>query len=276
MKGINSTESKKIKELSEKLAQIASKHILSNFNNLNTKNYKLNSDGQKEVVTQIDIDIHNNILIEIKKMFPNHNILSEEDIDSFVYDFESPLWIIDPLDGTTNFSNGLNIFASSISYIEDYKTIYANIFIPSILSAKGDFIFWSEKLGLQKNNVLIENSNDSDFSFVPGNLYTKYSESEKYNKSKYLANDFRNLGSISYEGAMVAQGISKSMLCNNPKIWDISSLIGIFTNINKSIYIRDSKKSKSKWKKLNSMSQIYKNIDKKSFRIGFDIIFINE
>mgnify|MGYP001372599190 CR=1 FL=1 len=121
MKGINSTESKKIKELSEKLAQIASKHILSNFNNLNTKNYKLNSDGQKEVVTQIDIDIHNNILIEIKKMFPNHNILSEEDIDSFVYDFESPLWIIDPLDGTTNFSNGLNIFASSISYIEDYK-----------------------------------------------------------------------------------------------------------------------------------------------------------
>lgn len=276
MKGINSTESKKIKELSEKLAQIASKHILSNFNNLNTKNYKLNSDGQKEVVTQIDIDIHNNILIEIKKMFPNHNILSEEDIDSFVYDFESPLWIIDPLDGTTNFSNGLNIFASSISYIEDYKTIYANIFIPSVLSSKGDFIFWSEKLGLQKNNVLIENSNDSDFSFVPGNLYTNYSESEKYNKSKYLANDFRNLGSISYEGAMVAQGISKSMLCNNPKIWDISSLIGIFTNINKSIYIRDSKKSKSKWKKLNSMSQIYKNIDKKSFRIGFDIIFINE
>ena len=276
MKGINSTESKKIKELSEKLAQIASKHILSNFNNLNTKNYKLNSDGQKEVVTQIDIDIHNNILIEIKKMFPNHNVLSEEDIDSFEYDFESPLWIIDPLDGTTNFSNGLNIFASSISYIEDYKTIYANIFIPSILAAKGDFIFWSEKSGLQKNNVLIENSNDSDFSFVPGNLYTNYSESEKYNKFKYLAKDFRNLGSISYEGAMVAQGISKSMLCNNPKIWDISSLIGIFTNINKSIYIRDSKKSKSKWKKLNSMSQIYKNIDKKSFRIGFDIIFINE
>ena len=244
MKGINSTESKKIKELSEKLAQIASKHILSNFNNLNTKNYKLNSDGQKEVVTQIDIDIHNNILIEIKKMFPNHNVLSEEDIDSFEYDFESPLWIIDPLDGTTNFSNGLNIFASSISYIEDYKTIYANIFIPSILSAKGDFIFWSEKSGLQKNNVLIENSNDSDFSFVPGNLYTNYSESEKYNKFKYLAKDFRNLGSISYEGAMVAQGISKSMLCNNPKIWDISSLIGIFTNINKSIYIRDSKKSR--------------------------------
>ena len=125
-------------------------------------------------------------------------------------------------------------------------------------------------------NCISVDSFGSDFSFVPGNLYTNYSESEKYNKSKYLANDFRNLGSISYEGAMVAQGISKSMLCNNPKIWDISSLIGIFTNINKSIYIRDSKKSKSKWKKLNSMSQIYKNIDKKSFRIGFDIIFINE
>ena len=276
VKGINSLESKKIEELSKKMIKDAGQYILKNVNKDNTKNYKTNSDGQKEVVTQIDLDISNNIQAEIKNLFPSHNILSEEDIDSFSYDFKNPLWITDPLDGTSNFSNGLSIFGSSISYIENYKTIYANIYIPSISSTDGDYIFWSEESGLIKNKITIEVNNQSKFSFVPGNLYTDYNESKKYSKFKHIANDYRNFGSISYEGAMVALGNAKSMLCNNPKIWDVSSLIGIFSNEKQCIYLRKAKNKDSKWKKMKSMEEIYKNIDKKSYRIGFDIIFINE
>ena len=276
VKGINSLESKKIEELSKKITKRAGTYILKNVNKVNVKNYKTNSDGQKEVVTQIDLDIHNNIQKEIKNLFPNHNILSEEDIDSFSYDFKNPLWIIDPLDGTSNFSNGLSIFGSQISYIEDYKTRYANIYIPSISSIDGDYIFWSQESGLSKNNITIEVNNKSNFSFVPGNLYTDYNESKKYSKVKHIANDYRNFGSISFEGAMVALGKAKSMLCNNPKIWDVSSLIGIFSNEKQCIYLRDSKNKEGKWKKMKSMEEIYKNIDKKSYRIGFDIIFTNK
>ena len=276
VKGINSLESKKIEELSKKMIKDAGRYILKNVNKDNTKNYKTNTDGQKEVVTQIDLDISNNIQTEIKNLFPSHNILSEEDIDSFSYDFKNPLWITDPLDGTSNFSNGLSIFGSSISYIENYKTIYANIYIPSISSTDGDYIFWSEESGLIKNKITIEVNNQSNFSFVPGNLYTDYNESKKYSKFKHIANDYRNFGSISYEGAMVALGNAKSMLCNNPKIWDVSSLIGIFSNEKQCIYLRKAKNKDNKWKKMKSMEEIYKNIDKKSYRIGFDIIFINE
>ena len=58
VKGINSLESKKIAELSKKITKDAGTYILKNVNKVNVKNYKTNSDGQKEVVTQIDLDIH--------------------------------------------------------------------------------------------------------------------------------------------------------------------------------------------------------------------------
>lgn len=276
MEGLNSLESKNIQELSKKLVVNAGSYILNNINQINPKNYKISSDGTKEIVTQIDLDIHNNIEAEITKIFPNHNILSEEDIESFNYGFNDSVWIVDPLDGTSNFSNGLNVFGSSIAYIENYKTIFANIFIPSISSLKGDYIFWSEKTGMLLNNMEYKNSNQSNLSFVPGNLYTDYKESKKYLKSKYISNDFRNYGSMSYEGAMVALGKVRSMLSNNPKIWDVASLIGIFSGQNKSIYLRELGNKKNEWIYMESMEKIYKNIEKKSFRIGFDIIFMNE
>ena len=39
---------------------------------------------------------------------------------------------IDPLDGTTNFSNGLPVFGSSISFVFNYQTVVSALFIPSI------------------------------------------------------------------------------------------------------------------------------------------------
>ena len=75
---------------------------------------------------------------------------------------------------------------------------------------------------------------------------------------------------------MVVLGNGKSLLCNNPKIWDVSALIGMFSEQNKSIYISESGKNNKKWNKLESMNDIYKNIDKKSYKIGFDIFFINK
>ena len=111
---------------------------------------------------------------------------------------------------------------------------------------------------------------------MPGYLYSNTKLIKKYNKLNFLSEDFRNLGSITYEGAMVVLGNGKSLLCNNPKIWDVSALIGIFSEQNKSIYISESGKNNKKWNKLESMNDIYKNIDKKSYKIGFDIFFINK
>ena len=276
MEGFNSLEISKIQELSQHLAFIAGSYILENVSKVNEKMFKDNTDGNKEVVTKIDLDIHEKLYGIISKNYPDHGILSEEDINSNNINYKKPIWIIDPLDGTTNFSNGLPIFGSSISFVFNYQTEVSALFIPSVEKMGGKCISWSKS-----NGILVDNRNflfkeNSNISFVPGYLYSNTKLIKQYNKLNFLSKDFRNLGSISYEGAMVILGNGKSLLCNNPKIWDVSALIGIFSEQNKSIYISKTGKNNKKWNKLKSMDEVYKNIDKKSYRIGFDIFFINE
>ena len=277
MEGFNSLEISKIQELSQNLAFTAGSYILDNVSKVNKKMYKDNTDGKKEVVTKIDLDIHKKLFKIIKKHYPDHQILSEEDINNINnIDYENPVWIIDPLDGTTNFSNGLPVFGSSISFVFNYQTVVSALFIPSIENIDGKCISWSEN-----NGILVDGKNflykeNSDISFVPGYLYSNTKLIKKYNKLNFLSKDFRNLGSITYEGAMVLLGNGKSLLCNNPKIWDVSALIGIFSDKSKSIFISKSGKNNKKWNKLENMNDIYKSIDKKSCRIGFDIFFISK
>ena len=277
MEGFNSLEISKIQELSQNLAFTSGSYILDNVSKVNKKMYKDNTDGKKEVVTKIDLDIHKKLFKIIKKHYPDHQILSEEVIkNSNNIDYELPVWIIDPLDGTTNFSNGLPIFGSSISFVFNYQTVVSALFIPSIENIDGKCISWSEN-----NGILVDGKNflykeNSDISFVPGYLYSNTKLIKKYNKLNFLSKDFRNLGSITYEGAMVLLGNGKSLLCNNPKIWDVSALIGIFSDNSKSIFISKSGKNNKKWNKLENMNDIYKSIDKKSCRIGFDIFFISK
>ena len=276
MEGFNSLEISKIQELSQHLAFIAGSYILENVSKVNEKMFKDNTDGNKEVVTKIDLDIHKKLLGIISKNYPDHEVLSEEDINSNNINYKKPIWIIDPLDGTTNFSNGLPIFGSSISFVFNYQTEVSALFIPSVEKMGGKCISWSKSTGILVDSCNFLFKQNSNISFVPGYLYSNTKLIKKYNKLNFLSKDFRNLGSISYEGAMVILGNGKSLLCNNPKIWDVSALIGIFSEQNKSIYISKSGKNNKKWNKLISMDEIYKNIDKKSYRIGFDIFFINE
>ena len=277
MEGFNSLEINKIEELSRNLAFTAGSYILSNVSKVNKKMYKDGTDGNKEVVTKIDLDIHKKLLGIINKYYPDHEVLSEEDINNKNnIDYNKPIWIIDPLDGTTNFSNGLPICGSSISFVFNYQTVASALFIPSIEKIDGKCISWSKDNGILMDGMNFLFKENSNISFVPGYLYSNTKLIKKYNKLNFLSEDFRNLGSITYEGAMVVLGNGKSLLCNNPKIWDVSALIGMFSEQNKSIYISESGKNNKKWNKLENMNDIYKNIDKKSYKIGFDIFFINK
>ena len=67
MEGFNSLEISKIQELSQNLAFTSGSYILDNVSKVNKKMYKDNTDGKKEVVTKIDLDIHKKLFKIIKK-----------------------------------------------------------------------------------------------------------------------------------------------------------------------------------------------------------------
>jgi len=80
--------------------------------------YKTN---EINLVTQIDRASEKLIIDLIKKKYPKHSILAEE--GGGVKNDSEYIWVVDPLDGTTNFTHGLPIFSVSIGLQKNKETI---------------------------------------------------------------------------------------------------------------------------------------------------------
>lgn len=84
--------------------------------------------GPKDLVTEVDQQCEEAILKHITKNYPDHNILSEE---GGAFQSDSPFrWIIDPLDGTTNYAHGYPFFCVSIALEQDEEIILGIAYNP--------------------------------------------------------------------------------------------------------------------------------------------------
>ncbi len=77
-----------------------------------TDTLSIRSKGRNDFVTEVDQAAEQEIIHTLRKAYPNHGILAEESGTRAGNDY---LWIIDPLDGTTNFLHGFPVFAVSIA-----------------------------------------------------------------------------------------------------------------------------------------------------------------
>ena len=82
--------------------------------------------GPADYVTDLDKRVEKIIIDSLKKTYPHHTYISEEvgKIKGSGKSAES-IWIIDPLDGTTNFIHGFPYYAISMAYVEKGKTLHA-------------------------------------------------------------------------------------------------------------------------------------------------------
>jgi myo-inositol-1(or 4)-monophosphatase len=82
--------------------------------------------GLNQLVSYVDITAENKIVEGLKNILPESGFLTEEETkDSFG---EKYTWVIDPLDGTTNFIHSLPVFATSIALLEDKTPIMGVIY----------------------------------------------------------------------------------------------------------------------------------------------------
>lgn len=98
-------------ELATRTARLAGELLNEGFGTI----FKIsNKEGKNNLVTEYDIKAEELIIGEIKKAYPDHTFLAEESgkSDGLESDYR---WIIDPLDGTVNFSHNLPIFSVSIA-----------------------------------------------------------------------------------------------------------------------------------------------------------------
>lgn len=101
--------------------------------------------GLCDLVSDADIEAERVIVDVIRSTFPDHSILGEEGTQPKSLD--GPLWVIDPLDGTTNFAHGIPHFATSIGFYVDRKPMAAIIYNPVrgdwFTAARGQGSFWN-------------------------------------------------------------------------------------------------------------------------------------
>ena len=184
-----------------------------------------------DLVTKADIESEEYIIKQINKKFPDHSILAEESGNNS--NNSEYLWIIDPLDGTTNFTHNLPIFAVSIGLVKkNIGTICAVVYNPA-----ADKCFYAEhKKGSFLNNKAIKctSSNTLSDSLLASGF--PYLHDKRYDLSFEIFKEFydgtrgiRRLGAASLDLCFVAMGRFDGYYEYELKAWDIcaGSLIAI-------------------------------------------------
>jgi myo-inositol-1(or 4)-monophosphatase len=81
-----------------------------------------------QVLTETDLEIGKTIVEDIQKQFPTHNIIDEE---AGVIDKQSEFtWVVDPIDGTSNFANGIPTFGTMIGLLQNDQPIAGGLTLP--------------------------------------------------------------------------------------------------------------------------------------------------
>ena len=125
---INETLARELEETAVLLARGAGEILSAYFGVQILVEYK--DEHQRDPVTEVDKKAQEYLVKEITERFPDHGILGEEDAD----DSESPapdfLWVLDPLDGTTNFLNGLPVYACSVGLLYRGRPLVGALYLP--------------------------------------------------------------------------------------------------------------------------------------------------
>lgn len=207
----------KVKEL----ARITGEYLKNEQFKLNKNDIELK--GARDYVTYIDKEAENILVKGLKKLFPNSGFLTEEE----TVDFEEKdyTWIIDPLDGTTNYIHGDTPFCVSIALKHNNDIVLGVVFDPI---ADQMFSATSPK-DVQLNNKPISVSNHSTIKnaylgFGIPYLLDEGGEKILKNSMKQFNNcTFRIKGAAAIEICYVAAGITDAYFHSGLAPWDVAA-----------------------------------------------------
>ncbi|MBW2545355.1 MAG: inositol monophosphatase [Deltaproteobacteria bacterium] len=110
------------------------------------ENHEIDYKGEIDLVTEADRMSEKILITEISRKFPDHNILSEESTE--IKKGSRYRWIVDPLDGTTNYAHGFPVFCVSIALERDGEVITGVVYNPVseelFVAGKGEGAFMND------------------------------------------------------------------------------------------------------------------------------------
>ena len=179
-------------------------------------------DDNNQVLTETDLEIGSLLIKKIQTEFPDHSVIDEE---AGVIDKQSNYtWVIDPIDGTSNFASGIPLYGIMLGLLKDNIPVAGGLALPGFSE-----IYVAEKgNGAYCNSEKIRVTDEPDLK----NALVAYGidghqENPGFTKDEcaLLANiilSIRNMRTSNsvFDTAMVARGKYGAFLNRTSKIWD--------------------------------------------------------
>ena len=207
-----------------KAAEKASKSVIRDFGEV--EKLQVKKKGPRDFVTKTDKNVEKILIEELSKSKKNYSFLSEE-IGTILNKDKENVWIIDPIDGTTNFLHGIPHFAISIALQSKEEIISGLIFDP----IKDEMFFAEKNKGAYLNNFRLRVSNKNS---IEDCLFSSNHQGFKFSNL-----NMRCSGCASLDLAYVASGRMDGFFHNGINLWDVAAgklmveeAGGIVNNIN--------------------------------------------
>jgi len=211
-----------MKELTtaKRAAREAGRLLLSYFGNLKDIQFK---SGRRDPVSEADKASEALIAGIIKDVFPTHGFLAEE---KTAWEGDGGIWIVDPLDGTVNYSHGFPCFCVSIAYERDGEVLVGIVHDPvrreifHAVKGKGAFLN-GKSLNVSKTPKL------ANSLLVTGFPYDIDQHADKilrlFNKMTLASQGMRRLGSAALDLCYIAAGRFDGYWEFGLKPWDTAA-----------------------------------------------------
>ena len=186
---------------------------------------RIASKAAQDFVTEVDFQVQSYIRERLAQAWPGIQFRGEEQDNSHL-DFSRPYWVLDPIDGTTNFIHDFHASVVSLALVCDHEPIFGVVYNPST----GEEFTGIRGSGAYLNGKPIQVSNAASLSealvFVGTAPYRRKEMDENFRRIQrvYLSShDIRRFGCTALELCYIACGRADGQFEFGTKPWDIAA-----------------------------------------------------
>ena len=233
----------RLEEAAAELARLAGARIAAALGSQIAVEYKGHTRGSlqpTEPVTQVDRDVEAKLVAELHGLFPGHNIVGEEGVANAFVDGNPYTWLIDPMEGSQNFVNGVPLYGACVAVLNEGRPIAGAIWTstshllqPGVYHAQagGRLYFDGEPVAESppatgRRRGLIDAAGSGD--------PTRY--------------DGRTLGAAALECALVASGALQATIFAAARPWDVAAGVVLAEATGREVWIRQ----RARWQRFET------------------------
>ena len=193
---------------------------------LDVESVRVSTKQVNDFVTEVDQASEQAIIETLLTAYPDHGILAEESGNEYGNPRSNHIWIIDPLDGTTNFIHGFPVYCVSIALAVNGRIEQAVVYDPTrndlFTSTRGRGAFLNERrIRVSKRTQLRDTLITTGFPFRPGDNFKQYMA--MLGDVMQRTSGVRRPGAAALDLAYVAAGFSDGFFETGLSIWDVAA-----------------------------------------------------